>query len=113
MGSSSRKHARGAAGEDQRPVDVREAPSHDPGMQPDDVAYADEVPDPEDSAGLDPREEARIHRRDHDAEAHHRELLRPGMGKVFKQITDSWGEKAAPDQDRAQKKAGRGHDRPR
>jgi hypothetical protein len=69
-------------------------------------------PDPED-LDLDPREEARIHRRDHDAEAHRRELMRPGMGKVFKQITDSWGEKAAPDEDRAQKKAGKGSDRPR
>jgi hypothetical protein len=54
----------------------------------------------DDDEALDPREEARIHRRDHDAEAHHRELLRPGMGKVFKQITDSWGRKAAePDRE--------------
>jgi hypothetical protein len=56
---------------------------------------------------LDPREEARVHRRDHDAEAHRRALLRPGMGKVFKQITDSWGENASRDQKRAQKRAGR------
>jgi hypothetical protein len=34
------------------------------------------------------------------------------MGKVFKQITDSWGEKAAPDLNQAQKKAGRGSARP-
>jgi hypothetical protein len=73
-------------------------------VPPDDAA-----PDEED---LDPREEARIHRRDHDAEVHHRELLRPGMAKVFKQITDSWGEKASRDQDRAQKKAGKGPGRP-
>ncbi len=56
-------------------------------MQPDDEPDADDE-------DLDPREEARIHRRDHDAEAHRRELLRPGMGKVFKQITDSWERKA-------------------
>jgi hypothetical protein len=37
---------------------------------------------------IDPREEARVRRRDHDAEAHRRALLRPGMGKVFKQILD-------------------------
>ncbi len=43
---------------------------------------------------LDAREAARMRRRDHDAEAHARDLMRPGMGKVFKQITDSWGEKA-------------------
>ena len=39
---------------------------------------------------LDPRESARLRRRDHDADAHRRDLMRPGMGKVFKQITDSW-----------------------
>jgi hypothetical protein len=33
------------------------------------------------------------------------------MAKVFKQITDSWGEKASPDQDRVQKKAERGSPR--
>jgi hypothetical protein len=62
---------------------------------------------------LDPREAARARRRDRDADAERRELMRPGMGKVFKQITDSWGDKAAPDQDRARKGAGRGSDRPR
>lgn len=62
---------------------------------------------------LDPREAARIRRRDHDAGAEDRDLMRPGMGKVFKQITDSWGEKASPDQARARKGAGKGHDRPR
>jgi hypothetical protein len=62
---------------------------------------------------LDPREAARARRRDHDADAAQRDLLRPGMGKVFKQIIDSWGEKPSPDQDRAQKKAGRASDRPR
>ena len=62
---------------------------------------------------LDPREAARDRRRDHDAEAARRELMRPGMGKVFKQITDSWGEKASEHEMRARKGAGRGHDRPR
>jgi hypothetical protein len=38
---------------------------------------------------IDPREAARARRRDHDADAEARELLRPGMGKVFKQIQDA------------------------
>ena len=62
---------------------------------------------------LDPREDARARRRDRDAAAEQRGLMRPGMGKVFKQITDSWGEKASPDQDRAKGPAGRGSGRPR
>jgi hypothetical protein len=62
---------------------------------------------------LDPREQARAKRRDRDLDAEHRDLMRPGQGKVFKQITDSWAEKASPDQKRAQEKAGKGHDRPR
>ena len=41
-----------------------------------------------DEEDLDPRETARMRRRDHDAGAADRELLRPGMGKVFKQILD-------------------------
>jgi hypothetical protein len=49
-------------------------------------------PDPDENL-LDPREAARDRRRDRDADAAHRDLMRPGMGKVFKQITDSWGEK--------------------
>lgn len=62
---------------------------------------------------LDPREAARARRRDREADAAQRDLLRPGMGKVFKQITDSWAEKASPDQDRARKGAGTGSNRPR
>ncbi len=62
---------------------------------------------------LDARERERLRRRDREAEAERRALMRPGMGKVFKQITDSWGEKAVPDQNRAQKKVGRGSNRPR
>lgn len=38
---------------------------------------------------LDAREAARIRRRDRDAEAAARDLMRPGMGKVFKQILDA------------------------
>jgi hypothetical protein len=39
---------------------------------------------------LDPREAERIRRRDHEADAEQRNLMKPGMGKVFKQIQDSW-----------------------
>jgi len=38
---------------------------------------------------LDARERARTRRRDRDADAQARDLLRPGMGKVFKQIQDA------------------------
>jgi hypothetical protein len=38
---------------------------------------------------IDPREAARIQRRDRDAAAEARDLMRPGMGKVFKQIQDA------------------------
>lgn len=38
---------------------------------------------------LDPREAERLRRRDRAAEAERRALLRPGMGKVFKQIRDA------------------------
>jgi hypothetical protein len=62
---------------------------------------------------LDPREAARVRRRDRDAAAERRALMRPGMGKVFKQITDTWGEKASEHETRAQKRAGRGSSRPR
>jgi len=37
---------------------------------------------------IDPREAERIRRRDQEAEAEGRALLRSGMGKVFKQIQD-------------------------
>ncbi len=42
-----------------------------------------------DDEAIDPREAARIRRRDRDASAEARDLLRPGMGKVFKQIQDA------------------------
>jgi hypothetical protein len=41
-----------------------------------------------DEEDLDPREVARTRRRDHEAGSEDRELMRPGMGKVFKQILD-------------------------
>jgi hypothetical protein len=44
-------------------------------------------PAPEDD--LPPTESARARRRDRDASAEARDLLRPGMGKVFKQILDA------------------------
>jgi hypothetical protein len=43
---------------------------------------------------LDPREAARAARRDRDAEAERRALMRPGMGKVFKQIGDRQAKEA-------------------
>ncbi|HEX5825423.1 MAG TPA: hypothetical protein VFY18_13275 [Candidatus Limnocylindrales bacterium] len=42
-----------------------------------------------DEDDLDPREAERARRRDREAEAERRALLRPGMGKVFKQIQDA------------------------
>ncbi|HET7727928.1 MAG TPA: hypothetical protein VFK54_11460 [Candidatus Limnocylindrales bacterium] len=47
---------------------------------------------------LDPREAARARRRDHDMAAQRRELMRPGMGKVWKQVQDAWGKE--PDERR-------------
>ena len=38
---------------------------------------------------LDPREAERARRRDREAAAERRALMRPGMGKVFKQIQDA------------------------
>jgi hypothetical protein len=42
-----------------------------------------------DEEPLDPREQERVRRRDREAAAAQRDLLRPGMGKVFKQIQDA------------------------
>jgi hypothetical protein len=44
---------------------------------------------------LTPAERDRIRRRDRDAEAQQREPMRPGMGKVFKQIQNAQSKKAA------------------
>ena len=38
---------------------------------------------------LDPREAERVRRRNREAQAQHHELMRSGMGKVFKQIQDA------------------------
>ena len=38
---------------------------------------------------IEAREAARIRRRDRDADAAARDLMRPGMGKVFKQIQEA------------------------
>ncbi len=51
-----------------------------PGDSLDDRSVSDE---------LDPREAERARRRDREATAEQRDLLRPGMGKVFKQIQDA------------------------
>ena len=48
---------------------------------------SDEHPEP--VRDLDAREAARVRRRDRDADARARDLMRPGMGKVFKQIQDA------------------------
>lgn len=42
-----------------------------------------------DDDSLDPRERERLRRRDREAAAAERALLKPGMGKVFKQIQDA------------------------
>ena len=54
------------------------------------MANAGDGPDDRDDVGhVDPREAARIRRRERDADAEARDLMRPGMGKVFKQIQDA------------------------
>jgi hypothetical protein len=50
---------------------------------------ADDLSDGDDVRNVDPREAARIRRRDRDGDAEARDLMRPGMGKVFKQIQDA------------------------
>ena len=49
----------------------------------------------DDQDPIDPREAERIRRRDHEADTEARSLMRPGMGKVFKQIQDSWASRSA------------------
>jgi hypothetical protein len=60
-----------------------------------------------DDEGLDAREAARIRRRDREAAAEARELMRPGMGKVFKQIQDRQ-RRAAEDEEPPPKRRRRG-----
>jgi hypothetical protein len=45
---------------------------------------------------VDPREAERLRRRDRAAAAKSRALMRPGMGKVFKQILDVQAKAAEP-----------------
>jgi hypothetical protein len=54
---------------------------------------------------LDPREAERVRRRDRDAAAEARALMRPGMGKVFKQILDTQA-KAAKEPVKRRRKPG-------
>ena len=65
-------------------MDVPELPADDT----DDADGDPEAADPEPGDELDPREAARDRRRDREAEAERRALMRPGQGKVFKQILD-------------------------
>jgi hypothetical protein len=44
---------------------------------------------PDSADDLGAREAARTRRRDRDADAEARDLMRPGMGKVFKQIQEA------------------------
>ena len=56
---------------------------------------------------LDSRERERLRRRDRAADAEQRELMKPGMGKVFKQIQDRQRKAAdeiAPPSDKAPRK---------
>jgi hypothetical protein len=53
---------------------------------------------------LNAREAARIRRRDRDANAAARDLMRPGMGKVFKQILDAQASAAKAPAKRRRKK---------
>lgn len=55
---------------------------------------------------LDPREAERLRRRDREADAQGRDLMRPGMGKVFKQIQDAQA-KAAEEPPKRKRRAPR------
>jgi hypothetical protein len=60
---------------------------------------------------LDSREAERLRRRDREAAAEQRDLMRPGMGKVFKQIGDAQ-KKAAKAAADARKPRRKGKPRP-
>ncbi|HTG42065.1 MAG TPA: hypothetical protein VK697_10690 [Methylomirabilota bacterium] len=55
---------------------------------------------------LDPREAERLRRRDREADAEGRDLMRPGMRKVFKQIQDAQA-KAAEEPPKRKRRAPR------
>ena len=59
----------------------------------------------QDQGGLDARETARAKRRDRDATATGRALMKPGMGKVFKQILDAQASAAKASPKRRGKRA--------
>jgi hypothetical protein len=59
-----------------------------------------------DPGDIDAREAARIRRRDRDADAAARDLMRPGMGKVFKQILDAQASAAKAPPKRRRKRGG-------
>jgi len=61
----------------------------------------------DDDEALDPREAARARRRDREADAEQRDLMRPGMGKVFKQIQDAWAKDETPHPNPRRKRAGK------
>jgi plasmid stability protein len=52
---------------------------------------------------LPPTEAARARRRDRDMEAEARALLRPGMAKVFRQVTDAAAKPPTPKQQKAKR----------
>ena len=97
-----------AAGIDARPGQVHDPPVRDhvdagplPGEPAPNEPEDDEDPGEE---FLDPRERQRMRRRDHDAGAQARDLMRPGMGKVFKQIHDVQRREADEDETDRQKR---------
>jgi hypothetical protein len=57
---------------------------------------------------VDTRESARNRRRDRDADAEARDLMRPGMGKVFKQIQDAQAKAANEPVSRQRRRRRRG-----
>jgi hypothetical protein len=67
-------------------IDEAEEAGHDDPV--DDPELGDGFPDEGAFDDLDPREAARARRRDREAEAERRALMRPGMGKVFRQILE-------------------------
>jgi hypothetical protein len=56
------------------------------------------------SNDLDPREAERARRRDREATAEQRDLMRPGMGKVLKQIQDAQAKAAATEPKRRRRR---------
>ena len=58
-----------------------------------------------DDDSLDPRERERLRRRDREAKAAERALLKPGMGKVFKQIQDAQAKAAKETKERRRRRA--------